>query len=38
VIATWQAQILDLPCDDPGALLDVDTPHEYDALRRDGVR
>ena len=34
VIATWQSQILNLPCDDSGALLDVDTPQEYDALRR----
>ncbi len=34
VIAAWQSQILNLPCDDPGALLDVDTPQEYDALRR----
>jgi CTP:molybdopterin cytidylyltransferase MocA len=38
VIATWQARILNLPCGDAGALLDVDTPHEYDALRRDGAR
>lgn len=38
VIAAWQAQILNLPCADPGALVDVDTPHEYDALRRDGAR
>lgn len=34
VIATWQARILNLPCDDSGALLDVDTPQDYDALRR----
>jgi len=38
VIAAWQAQVLNLPCDDPGALVDVDTPHEYDALRRDSAR
>lgn len=35
VIAAWQAQVLDVPTDDPGVLVDVDTPHEYDALRRD---
>jgi molybdenum cofactor cytidylyltransferase len=34
VIAVWQARMFNLPCDDAGALLDVDTPQEYDALRR----
>ena len=37
VITAWQAQVLNVPTDDPGVLVDVDTPHEYDALRRDGA-
>ena len=38
VVAAWQAQILNVPIDDPGVLVDVDTPQEYDALRRLGHR
>lgn len=34
VIAAWQSQVLDLATDDRGVLVDVDTPHEYDAVRR----
>ena len=37
VIAAWSSHILNLPSDDQGTLLDVDTPHEYDALRLDGA-
>ncbi|MGE0359530.1 MAG: NTP transferase domain-containing protein [Vicinamibacterales bacterium] len=32
VIAAFRAAVVDLPVDDPGALRDVDTPAEYDAL------
>jgi molybdenum cofactor cytidylyltransferase len=37
VIARWEAQILNLPTDDPGVLTDVDTPEEYDRLRQHGA-
>lgn len=37
VIAAWRAQVVDLATDDRGTLIDVDTPREYDALRRDGA-
>jgi len=32
VIAAFRAAVVDLPVDDPGALRDVDTPAEYEAL------
>jgi molybdenum cofactor cytidylyltransferase len=37
VIAAWRDRVLDVPTDDVGVLLDVDTPHEYDAFRRQGA-
>ena len=36
VVAAWHAQILNVPTDDRGVLVDVDTPEEYEALRRAG--
>ena len=38
VIAAWAAQVRNVPVDDRGVLLDVDTPSEYEALRRDEGR
>ena len=34
VIGAWRDRVLDLPTDDEGVLVDVDTPQEYDAFRR----
>jgi len=34
VIRAWRDRVLDVPTDDAGVLVDVDTPQEYDAFRR----
>ena len=36
VVTAWQARVLNVPTDDRGVLVDVDTPQEYEALRRRG--
>ncbi len=36
VITAWQAQVLNVPTDDRGVLVDVDTPQEYETLHRLG--
>ena len=35
VVEAWQAQVLNVPTEDHGVLVDVDTPQEYDALQRE---
>lgn len=37
VIDAWRDRVVDLPTDDEGVLVDVDTPQEYDAFRRRDV-
>ena len=37
VIAAWQSKVLNLPTDDNGVLRDVDTPADYEELRRGGA-
>ena len=37
VIIAWQARVLNVPTDDPGVLVDIDSPLEYDALRPNGA-
>lgn len=34
VIGAWRDRVLNVPTDDPGVLVDVDTPQDYDAFRR----
>ena len=38
VIVAWQSHVLNVVTDDAGVLVDVDTPQDYDALRRDDTR
>ncbi len=38
VVVAWQAQVLNVPTDDRGVLVDVDTPQDYEAMRRLGRR
>lgn len=35
VIRAWRDQVLDVPTDDAGVLVDVDTPEDYQRLRAD---
>jgi molybdenum cofactor cytidylyltransferase len=38
VMRAWAAAIVNVPVDDEGCLADVDTPQDYDAMRRGRVR
>ncbi len=34
VLRAWRERVLDVPTDDDGVLVDIDTPQDYDAFRR----